>query len=120
MFTRKNTRNVFEKKVSKNFRRKNSRETILEKFSRKILKKFTRKNSILWVNIRPHRGPRVKLKDRGLGLKSNKNKYTHVGLNILGLNMRPKYRAFQYGGFFDSYTCYTHNITCQIPPWPYI
>jgi nitrate/nitrite-specific signal transduction histidine kinase len=53
----------------------------------------------LWANIRLHRGPRVKLKDRGLGLKSNKNKYTHVGLNILGLNMRPKYRAFQYGFF---------------------
>jgi hypothetical protein len=49
---------------------------------------------ILWANIRPHRGLRAKLKNRGLGLKINKNKSTQVELNILGLNMGPKNRAF--------------------------
>jgi hypothetical protein len=42
----------------------------------------------------PIRGPRVKLKNRGLGLKTNKNKSTQVWLNILGLDMGPKNRAF--------------------------
>jgi hypothetical protein len=47
----------------------------------------------------PIGGPRVKLKNRGLGLKTNKNKSSQVGLNILGLNMGPKNRVFQYGAF---------------------
>jgi hypothetical protein len=42
----------------------------------------------------PIRRPRVKLKNRGLGLKTNKNKFTKVGLNILGLDMGPKNMAF--------------------------
>jgi hypothetical protein len=42
----------------------------------------------------PIGGPRVKLKNRRLGLKTNKNKFSQVGLNILGLNMGPKIGSF--------------------------
>jgi hypothetical protein len=54
------------KKIQKSFR-----EKILE-----ILIKFSRKNF------------REKI------LKTNENKYTQVGFNILGLNIGPKNRAF--------------------------
>jgi hypothetical protein len=63
-----------EKKVPKKFWRKSSREKILEKFSRKILEKFTRINFQNLFDIfcgpilGPIGGPKVKLKDKGLGL----------------------------------------------------
>jgi hypothetical protein len=50
----------------------------------------------------PIGGPRVKLKDRGFDLKTNKNKYTQVRLNILEFNMGHKYRVFQYGVFLTA------------------
>jgi hypothetical protein len=50
----------------------------------------------------PIEGPRVKLKNRGLSLKTNKNKSTQVGLNILGFNMGPKNMAFHYGAFLTA------------------
>jgi hypothetical protein len=53
----------------------------------------------------PIRGPRVKLKNRGLGLKTNKNKSTQVGLNILGLNVGPKRRGLSIWDFFYSSNC---------------
>jgi hypothetical protein len=73
MFSIKNTRNVFEKKVLKKFQ-KSFREKILEN----------------------------KLKNRRLGLKINKNKSTQVGFNILGLNMKPKNIVFQYETFLTT------------------
>jgi hypothetical protein len=46
-----------------------------------------------------------------LGLKTNKNKSTQVGLNILGLNMGSKNGAFQYGAFLTA--LYTHAYQHQ-------
>jgi hypothetical protein len=60
----------------------------------------------LWANIRPHKGAKSKIKNRGLGLKTNKNKSTQVGLNILGLDIGPENRVFQYGAFLTLYIKY--------------
>jgi lipase chaperone LimK len=87
---RKNTRKVFEKKYSKYFQEKSSVKVsekylrnFFEKFPRKkyskslrekIFEKFSRINSQNLFDIfcgpilGPIGGPRVKLKDRGLGL----------------------------------------------------
>jgi hypothetical protein len=77
------------------FWEKNS-EKVSEKFPRKIVEKFTWKNTrkvdenkfskFIWYFR--------ELKNRGLGLKTNKNKSTQVRLNILGLNMGPKNKVF--------------------------
>jgi hypothetical protein len=121
---RKNTRKVFEKKYSKYFREKSSVKVsekylrnFFEKFPRKkyskslrekIFEKFSRINSqnLFDIFCGPIlgliEGPRVKFKNRGLSLKTNKNKSTQVGLSILGPNMEPKNRAFQYRAFLTS------------------
>jgi hypothetical protein len=66
MFSRKKFRKSFGEKILE--------KKILEKFSRKILKKFTRINFQNLFDIfcgpilGPIGGPKVKLKDKGLGL----------------------------------------------------
>jgi hypothetical protein len=119
-FSRKSTRKVFVKKLLEMFSRKkfrkSFREKIIEKFSRKKYSKSLRekyskslREKILEIYLiffgpilGPIGGPRVRLKNRGLDLKTNKNKYTQMGPNILGLSMGPKNRASQYGAFLTA------------------
>ena len=121
MFSRKKFRKSFREKIIEKFSRKKYSKSLREKYSKSLREKILEIYLIFFGPILgPIGGPRVRLKNRGLDLKTNKNKYTQMGPNILGLSMGPKNRASQYGAFLTALyvtICWQYNPLAKPLSW---